>query len=85
MTSGGPVNEHVSTTLTSYGSISPHRQGELVRSMADQSDADAENRVLFDQFMRLVRGRQGRAAADQISRDLQSEGTVTSGVTYRVW
>ena len=51
-------HEHVRTTLTSYGSLSPHRQGELVRSMhgADSRDEnDPEMRVLFEQFMRMVK------------------------------
>jgi integrase len=49
-------HEQVSTTLNGYGEIAPHRQGELVRSVtAAGSSDDARNRLLFDQFMRMMR------------------------------
>ena len=53
-------HEHVSTTLTSYGSIGPHRQGELIRSMAGaegRPENDPKTRALFDQFVQLVEAR----------------------------
>jgi integrase len=60
-------HEHVSTTLTSYGTIGPHRQGELVRSvMGGRSDDDEKTRALFDQFNRLVRS--GDASRDRRNR-----------------
>lgn len=33
-------HEHVKTTLTSYGTVAPHRQAELIRSMGTSSDSD---------------------------------------------
>ncbi|MGH6924647.1 MAG: tyrosine-type recombinase/integrase [Propylenella sp.] len=49
-------HEYVGTTLTSYGSITPHRQGELVRSVTvGESSDDTRTRELFDQFMRMVK------------------------------
>jgi integrase len=60
-------HERMSTTLTSYGNMSPHRQGELVRSMAgvEEGRDDAQNRALFEQFMRMVKG--GFAASGDAS------------------
>jgi integrase len=54
-------HEHVSTTLTSYGNIGPHRQGELVRSMPRAGSArdDAKTRQLFDQFLKMVKDNEG--------------------------
>jgi integrase len=51
-------HEHVSTTLSSYGTISPHRQGELVRAVpgvARNNDEAERTRALFDRFMQMVR------------------------------
>lgn len=51
-------HEHVSTTLTSYGSMGPHRQGELVRSVKAQAagaEDDPKTRALFEEFVRKVR------------------------------
>ena len=55
-------HEHVGTTLTSYGNMGSHRQGELVRSVvgADRAGGDdRKNRELFDRFMRLIRDGSG--------------------------
>lgn len=50
-------HEHVQTTLTSYGSIAPHRQGELVRSVVLDADLilgiDTDREAL-EQFKRLM-------------------------------
>jgi integrase len=48
-------HEHIGTTLTSYGIIDPHQQGELVRAVIAEKETDAETRALFDQFMRMIR------------------------------
>src|SRR5262249_41629378 len=48
-------HENLGTTLTSYGNIDPHRQGELVLSVIPNQGADVEMRALFDQFLRMVR------------------------------
>jgi integrase/recombinase XerD len=51
-------HEHVQTTMTSYGIIGAHRQGELVRSMAiadDDAESEANDRLLFEQFQKLVK------------------------------
>lgn len=56
-------HEHVQTTLTSYGSIGPHRQGELVRSVAidpEQGDGIID-REMLEQLRRLMRA--AKAAA----------------------
>ncbi len=49
-------HEHVQTTLTSYGSIAPYRQGELVRSMVLEGDRGegATDREVLEQFKRLM-------------------------------
>jgi len=53
-------HEHVRTTLTSYGAIGTHRQGELIRSM-ESEDGDSQDegadRALFQEFRRLMRKR----------------------------
>jgi len=46
-------HEHVQTTLTSYGTIGPHRQGELVRSV--QIDAQAGNPRSSEQLLAEIR------------------------------
>ena len=50
-------HEHAQTTLTSYGSIGPHRQGELVRSVAiDREQGDGiMDREMLEQLRRLMR------------------------------
>ena len=48
-------HEHVQTTLTSYGNIGPHRQGELVRSVAMENNKDEEgDREVLEQFRRFM-------------------------------
>jgi integrase len=51
-------HEHASTTLTSYGTISTIRQGELVRSMRPangQVDLDPKMQQLFGDLVRRIR------------------------------
>jgi integrase/recombinase XerD len=49
-------HEHVQTTLTSYGSIGPHRQGELVRSLDSASpDRTTGEQELLEQFKRFMK------------------------------
>jgi integrase len=48
-------HEHMGTTLTSYGIVDPHQQGELVRAVVPDQKSDAETRALFDQFVRMFR------------------------------
>jgi len=50
-------HEHIGTTLTSYGSIDPHQQGELVRAVIPVQESDPGTRALFDQFVRMMRSR----------------------------
>jgi integrase len=56
-------HEQITTTLTSYGSMSPHRQGELVRSMAgvEKRASDPRTLVLFNQFLQMVRSNESGA------------------------
>src|SRR5262249_44524237 len=52
-------HEHVQTTLTSYGNITPHRQGALVRSVRLGKEKDVEvDKDAFEQFRRLMRAMQ---------------------------
>jgi integrase len=57
-------HEHVETTLTSYGSLSSHRQGELVRSVEAQT-AQPDDGVLdfLKQVQTAARQRYGRGDA----------------------
>jgi len=51
-------HEHVQTTLTSYGSIGPHRQGELVRSVIvdpDRGDGIVVEQEMLEQFKRMMK------------------------------
>ena len=50
-------HEHMGTTLSSYGSIDPHQQGDLVRAVIPNQESDPEIRKLFDQFVRMMQSR----------------------------
>ena len=57
-------HEHIGTTLTSYGPLATHRQGELVREVAVADGAgedEARNRALFEQFVRMMKNGGGGA------------------------
>jgi integrase len=55
-------HEHVQTTLTSYGALSPHRQGELVRSVAVRpAQPDDGFLDLLERFHAAARQRYGRS------------------------
>jgi integrase len=59
-------HEHVGTTLSSYGTMSSHRQSELVRCVSGASslEDEAENRELFGKFIQLVRSGAARQPSD---------------------
>lgn len=55
-------HEHVATTLTSYGNISAHRQGELVLGMKGPDAiavAEGDERQLIDQFLQWKKSNGG--------------------------
>jgi hypothetical protein len=45
-------HEHMLTTFRSYGSIDPHRQGELINSIG----SERQDKNKLDQLMELVQG-----------------------------
>jgi integrase len=48
-------HEHIGTTLTSYGTMDTHRQGELIQAVVPNRESGPEMRALFDEFVRMVR------------------------------
>jgi hypothetical protein len=45
-------HEHMLTTFRSYGSIDPHRQGELIKSIGGERGGESK----IDQLIEMVRG-----------------------------
>jgi integrase len=60
-------HEHLGTTLNSYGTVDPYRQGELVRAVVSDQESDPATRALFEQFVRMVRS----GAADTTLHEVQ--------------
>ena len=54
-------HEQVLTTLVSYGQVSSHRQAEIIKGFADQSERPAELEELIAQMVELVRNKSGGA------------------------
>jgi hypothetical protein len=65
-------HEHLATTVSAYGNMAAHRQGELVREVrgSDSDGAESERtRELFDQFIRML-DRQRRRGSQAANLDL---------------
>jgi integrase len=48
-------HEHIGTTLTSYGTMDTHRQGELIQAVVPDKNRDPEVKDLFEKFVQMVR------------------------------
>lgn len=49
-------HDRVMTTLTSYGAVAPHRQADLIRSLASPSEAVSVDPALVAQVMAVIKG-----------------------------